>query len=657
MNGKIADSRIGNYCSRFLLILIALPFIASCDSPDPKSSVPVGKPDSYSIASGMTLRRAAPGLLANDQNAGKGLTASLISEPKYGSLTLEEDGSFIYKPTYKYNGHDSFSYQVYDGQDASEPVLVNIIYPNVVVILVDDLGQGDLGVYSSRAIIDTPNLTALADAGIVFSHSHSPAAVCSPSRYSILTGNYPYRGRLSSGVWNTYEPSTMITPGQATLGNIFDEAGYQTGFIGKMHNGSAFWNVSGSEYTKSHQEIDFTRHFDRGPTQFGFDYSFLLPGGVSSRLYAYFENDRLVRFDPGSGRYENFVNNDDAHRHFSYISQGWKRLQTGGLIGAPGWAIDNYDSRNVGSILTRKALEFLDRAITANSPDESKPFFLFFAATQLHTPYSPPEYFNLAHTNDTTPATDGIPVAGSSKFSPRIDMIREIDLMVGALVDFLEERGQLDNTLIVFSSDNGPIWGKPEAGHILQGTDGGVPLRGVKGSIYEGGHRIPLIVRWGDGSTAQSVIAPGTHSSQLLGLHDLAATFYSLLGRQRPFNQANDSKSFLPILLGSQSETTPLRAHMILQGSPQSADVNKTNVIDRAFYKHDSDGDLWKLTVVSSNSDPLAGLDWKEFYNLSVDPGETRDLMNHPNNQELLKAMQSEYLELIIQPQTVTSFK
>jgi arylsulfatase A len=643
---------------QFLLVLISLPLIASCDGELAQQPNVSGTKDSFSIAAGMTLHRDAPGVLANDVAMGNGLKAQLVADPKHGDLELQEDGSFTYVPRYRFSGHDEFWYQVIHGESISEPVQVSIGFPNVIVILVDDLGLGDLGIYNEAAVTQTPNLSALAEAGIAFSNAHSAAAVCSPSRYSVLTGNYPYRGRLSSGVWNVYEPSTMIIPGQATLGTLFTEAGYKTGFIGKMHNGDAFWNKSGTDYTKNHNEIDFTRSFDRGPLQFGFDYSFLLPGGVASLMYAYFENDQLVRYDSNSGTYKTFDSNETAHRSF-VRTQGWNSLHNGGLTGGSGWAIDNYDSRKAGSILTRKAIEFMEHAISqGRATSMPTPFFLYYATTQLHTPYSPPEYFNTKDSKDDGPSTEGDSVAGVSNVSDRADMIVEIDLIVGAIVDFLEQEGQLDNTLIIFSSDNGPVWwSEPDVVVNPAGTENGVPFRGTKGDIYEGGHRVPMLARWGNGVSNQSVILPGGSSKALVGLQDLASTFYSLLGHQRPFNQANDSKSLLPALLGDRVENYLPRDHLIVQGSPDSVEEKRGNVIDRAFYKYDSDNELWKLSVISNNSDPVAGIVWKELYNLSTDPGEANNLLDQDDYQELREAMKAEYLHLIIQPQTVISFK
>jgi arylsulfatase A len=375
-------------------------------------------------------------------------------------------------------------------------------------------------------------------------------------------------------------------------------------------------------------------------------------------MYAYFENDRLVRYDSNSGAYKPFKNNETAHRSF-VRTQGWNSTHNGGLTGASGWAIDNYDSRKAGSILTRKAIEFMEHAISqGRSTGIHTPFFLYYATPQIHKPYSPPEYFNPKDSMDDDPSTEGDRVAGVSNVSERTDMIVETDLMVGAIVDFLKQKGQLDNTLIVLSSDNGPVWwGEPEAVVNVAGAENGVPFRGMKGAIYEGGHRVPLLARWGDGVSNQSVILPGGRSKALVGLQDLAATFYSLLGRQRPFNQANDSKSLMPVLLGDRVENYLPRDHLIVQGSPDSVEEKRGNVIDRAFYKYDLDDELWKLSVISNNSDPAAGIVWKELYNLSADPGEANNLLDEDDYQELREAMKAEYLHLIIQPQTVISFK
>jgi len=297
----------------------------------------------------------------------------------------------------------------------------------------------------------------------------------------------------------------------------------------------------------------------------------------------------------------------------------------------------------------------MQQAITENNSARiSKPFFLYFAPPQIHPPYTPPEFFDIANATDTMPATSGTRIAGSSA-TPRIDMIRETDLMIGALTDFLKAQNQLENTLIIFTSDNGPVIWPVVEGRYPPGTENGVRLRGLKGDIYEGGHRVPLLARWGDNGAAHSYIAPGTRNNELLGLNDLAATFHALLGKQRLPGQTNDSKNFLPVLLGEQPAGMPYREQLIIQGSPPSA--KDPDLIDRAFYKHDANGDLWKLTVISDSTDPLANLDWHELYNLSADPGETNDLLEASEQQELLQAMQAEYRTLLSQPQTIVNWK
>jgi arylsulfatase A-like enzyme len=226
----------------------------------------------------------------------------------------------------------------------------------------------------------------------------------------------------------------------------------------------------------------------------------------------------------------------------------------------------------------------------------------------------------------------------------------------------LDAKNQLANTLIIVSSDNGPVTWPVIEGRYPPGMEGNTPLRGLKGKIYEGGHRVPLLARWGDGTAGNSFITPGTTSEQLLGLNDLAATFLDLLGGQRPFGQANDSKSFLPALLATAPLVESVRDHLIIQGehliipgSPPSA--KRTNLLNRAFYRYDSEGALWKLTVAANSIDHTAELRWQELYNLTTDPGEATNLLASPEHQALVKSIQADYLRLIVQPQTITSFK
>ncbi|MBT8143367.1 MAG: sulfatase-like hydrolase/transferase, partial [Gammaproteobacteria bacterium] len=371
---------------------------------------------------------------------------------------------------------------------------------------------------------------------------------------------------------------------------------------------------------------------------------------------AYFENDRLVRYNADSGGYEPFASDAEAREHLRADIQPWSAAPKGGGIGGGGLVIDNYDSRKTGSILTRKALQFIDRALATNdSPGYPEPFFLYFAPPQMHTPYTPPEFFNPAHDRDDEPAPDGIALATGPEGLKHQALISEIDLMLGALVDKLEQTGQLNNTLIVFSSDNGPTIHGKEADRAPQGRDNDLALRGYKGEIYEAGHRVPLIARWGDGTSA-SPVQPGRVSGELLGLHDLAATFYALLGLPRPAGQANDSKSLLPELTGERPDNKPLREQLIVQGSPASAADNAYR-IDRALYQRGPAGDLWKLTVVSSLNDPLADIEWRDLYNLTVDPAEQNDRRNDPAVSAWRNEMRATYLDLAARDRTITRFR
>lgn len=626
---------------------------------------PVASDDTGSIAKRAVLRRPAPGVLANDIDPdGDTLEAVLVSGTSHGTLNLNADGSYEYTPGQDFTGNDSFSYRVTDGQTFSETASVEITLPNVLLILVDDMGQGDLALYNPGSAIPMPNLTALAEAGVRFNNAHSATAACSPTRYSLLTGNYPYRGRKPNGVWKTLDPDTMILPGQQTLGHTMQAANYRAAFIGKLHNGGAFWSESGTEYATAFNDIDFSRPFDRGPTQFGFDYSFLLPGGTDRGPYSYFENDRMVRYDDATEDFLPFSTGAEARTHLVSVSND--QNFNGGKIGIAGRAMDNYDSRKIGTILTSQALEFIDQHVADNRQQgNSRPFFLYMATPEPHTPWTPPPVFNAADPNDIDPGSPGTPIAGSTPISERTDIVFETDVILGTLLAKLDDEGLLNDTLIIFTSDNGVNGQLTQPGydgtgerietgpggeqHInAQGVVDGVPLRGYKLQIYEGGHKSPLIMRWGDGSEAGSVIEPGRLANQLIGSQDIMATLAEIADVDLPADQANDSYSFWPVLF--KPTWRQIRKHLIVQGL-SSESVNGS--AGRGFYKLDYFGNMWKLIVDSDLTDPLLNIEFAALYNLSLDPGETNNLIDDPSAASQLAAMSDEYLQLLSQDRTV----
>ena len=622
---------------------------------------PTGNTDQLSVANGFGLSRPAPGVLANDQDPdGDALTVVLEQDAANGSLTLNSDGSYEYQPGPGFAGTDSFSYRIDDGTGLSDEVEVRVGFPNVVLIMVDDMGQGDLQVYNPQSALVLPSIDQLAAAGMRFNHIHSPASVCAPTRYALMTGNHPYRGLRDQGVWKSLAQDTQILPGQQTIANVLQNAGYNTAFFGKLHNGGAFWHTDGSGYTSTFVDIDFTRPFDKGPTQFGFDYSFVIPAGLQAGPYAFFENDRLVRYDPLSGDYLAFSDNAVAQSLLVQVTNG--QLFNGGKISLAGRAMDNYDSRNVGPVLAAQALEYLNARLDHNeSTGDRQPFFMYLALPAPHTPNTPPDEFNVADPTSVAAGGGGIPVNNVTAVSTRTDMVYETDLVLAELVAQLDASGELANTMVIYTSDNGlsdsaPAGytgigervdiGRDGVQHInAQGVDNGVPLRDQKRSVYEGGHRVPFIVRWGDGTPAGSSISPGSVNNEFAGLHDLMATFAAMTEQTLAGDQANDSYSLAAQFAGAAS--APVRDQLIIQGG------GGAGYFDRAFYQRDASGDLWKLVVHSDAVDHTLNIVAVELFNLTDDAGETTDLLADPGAQTQLNAMLADYLALIVQDRTV----
>lgn len=388
--------------------------------------------------------------------------------------------------------------------------------PNVLVILTDDIGWGDFRCYNPQGRIPSPNVDRLAREGMRFTHAHSPAALCSPTRYAMLTGNYPWRGREAAGVWGFNVPSAIL-PGQETVANLLKRGGYRTAFFGKS-------GIGGKHEVAANGGPDFTKPMTDGPRRWGFDYSFIIPRGHQAPPYLFLENERPTCA-------------------VSQLRSGMaaKKAQAGADYSEPGWT-----PSQVGERLLSAAEKFLD-AKPAGDPSAGRaaPFYMHFCTDGAHAPYEP------AHD------LRGTPLQGATRMTAHTDMVHEADLLLGKLCELLERRGLLENTLIFLTSDNGGIPAERHLGHDAVGG-----LRGMKSNLFEGGHRVPFVARW------PGRIPPGTVREQPIGAHDIVATVLELAGVAAPRDQCLDSVSLVPVLLGARDDARPVRSTLLIQSAP-----------------------------------------------------------------------------------------
>ncbi len=442
--------------------------------------------------------------------------------------------------------------------------------PNIVIILADDTGYGDVGCYNAESKIPTPHIDRLADEGLRLTDAHSPSALCTPTRYGLLTGRYYWRTPKKHSLVMPYE-GPVIEADRPTLGSMLRSRGYATACVGKWHLGLRYPAAEGTDekYTQTEADIDFARPLDGGPTELGFDYFFGTAGcSTSDSPYCFIENDRTVGIP-------SVPSTEDLHALPGFYP---------GLM-APDWSETEVDATFV-----EKSVAFIDRHLSRN-PDQ--PFFLYHALSAPHIPWLVPEF-----------------LLGASDEGPRGDMNVLVDWCVGQLRDALETRGVLDDTLLIFTSDNGPQRG--ENGHSSAG-----PYRGLKNSAFEGGHREPFVARW------PGKIPAGAASDEPICLTDMMATLAELTGEPMPAGAGPDSFSIAPALLGAgPCEGRPA---MIADTGGYAA-----KVADFAIRRG-----KWKLVVpapshgghvpkrmqseIAPGSDPL-------LFDLDSDPGERDDL-------------------------------
>lgn len=491
--------------------------------------------------------------------------------------------------------------------------------PNIIFIMADDVGWGDFQCYNPQGKIPSPNIDRLARGGMRFTDAHTPAALCAPTRYTVATGNYTWRGRAPGGTWG-WNQAPQFLPGQKTVGHLLQAAGYRTGLFGKLHFGGEF-------SPRADGTPDFTQPMKTGPIQWGFSYSCVLLGGHQAPPYLFFENNRVL---------------GDATK-VTPLAAG---PRNGGHVPTPGPGLPDWDSRRVGQTLVEKALGFIDQ-------DRSKPFYIHLSTDGAHSPYTPPDTLL------------GTPVKDVTKISPKADMVMEVDVVVGKIVQGLEQRNLIGNTLIVVTSDNGGIPTDQDRG---AGHDAVGGLRGSKSFIWEGGHRVPFVVSW------PGHVPAGTVRHQLLGTHDIVPTFVELAGGRHEPDQMLDSVSLAPVFLGRRGDDQPVRTTLLIQSSPgrdalaeRATDIAATppnakkakgsagkaaknkalNAAAKTGQSSGSDGmahavreGSWKLVLDIARDKPAA------LFNLADDLTEQKNLIAEPGQAARVARLEKLYREI-----------
>ncbi len=379
--------------------------------------------------------------------------------------------------------------------------------PNIVILLVDDLGIGDPGCYNPASKIRTPAIDRLARDGMRFTDVHSPSSVCSPTRYAILTGRYAWRTRMKSGVLNGYSRA-LIEEGRPTIASLLKHHGYATAGIGKWHLGFQAFDPKRSE---REQPVDYSRPLRPGPTTAGFDEFFGIPASLDMPPYLFVENDHPVEMPTATVG----DSGDAQHARGPFWRKGAR---------AP-----SFRHANVLPRLTERAVNFLDR----QAKDSAKrPFFLYLALSGPHTPYLPSDKFR-----------------GKSGAGDYGDFVETVDASVGDVLTALDRNGLTENTFVAFASDNGARWSPEEIAQF--GHRSNLENRGQKSDVYEGGHRIPFIVRW------PGHVHAGATSHELGCLIDLMATCADVAGVALPHHAAEDSFDLRPAFLEENSR--PIR--------------------------------------------------------------------------------------------------
>ncbi len=469
--------------------------------------------------------------------------------------------------------------------------------PNIVLIYADDIGYGDVGCYGATEV-KTPNIDRLAREGLRFTDAHSAAATCTPSRYAMLTGEYAWR-KKGTGILPGVAP-LIIDSSRVTLASMLHDAGYSTAVVGKWHLGLG------------RERPDWNAELKPGPLELGFDYCYIIPATGDRTPCVYVENHRVAGLDPADPirvDYQKKVGDEPtgaerpdlltmklAHGHDKTIINGISRI--GYMAGGKA---ARWKDETIADTLTRQAVGFIHS-------HRDKPFFLYFATHDIHVPRVPHPRFR-----------------GATKLGPRGDAIVEFDWSTGQLLSTLEELKLTDNTLVILTSDNGPVLNDGYLDDAVEKNGShkpAGPLRGGKSTVWEGGTRVPFIVRW------PKHVPAGKETDALVCQIDLLASLAAFTNQKLPNQAAPDSVNVLPALLG---ETQHGRDQLVEQGN--SIAVRQGN---------------WKLIEASNSPRPNAkqggtGNEVGQLYNLADDLGESKNVaVQHPEKVRELSRLLDE---------------
>ncbi|WP_129698406.1 sulfatase family protein [Parabacteroides goldsteinii] len=454
--------------------------------------------------------------------------------------------------------------------------------PNIIFILADDMGYGDVSYLDSRSKIKTENLDGMAREGVVFTDAHSSSSVSTPTRYGILTGRYNWRSTMKQGVLNGYSKA-LITPERETMASMLKKQGYTTAGIGKWHLGWNWNNIDAGA-----DSVDFSKPVTNGPTTRGFDYYYGFCGSLDMSPYVYIENDMPTslpdRVTENKGKYS-----------------WWRKGPTGA----------DFVHEEVLPNLIDRACNYVKEKASSDQP-----YFLYLPLPAPHTPILPVEEFR-----------------GKSGLGDYADFVLMVDAMVGRVLQAVKESGEDDNTIVVFTTDNGcsPAAGINEL--IAQGHYPNSIYRGHKADLFDGGHRIPCILRWPGGAKPH-------HVEQTVCLTDFYATFAALNGYKLKDTEGEDSYSLLPAIV-SETEVSPIREATVHHSIAGQFTIRQGE---------------WKLLLSPSSggwsaprpkdSVALATLPSVQLYNMKTDPSEKKNLeAQYPEKVAELRSLLVKYVE------------